>query len=440
MYLNLQDTATCNLVCKQLHQILNQDSVWRNLIWKNLFCKFFSFGQLPQDIKDFQKSYQTIYSNIRNGRYAFSRERITELYAVWTMQLLGHLVIVQIRQPNATNFKIWDFEKKERLQTLEPPSGEKFYSGVSSPCFAITNDYKRIICGCDSGKIMIYDLESMGFITTLTDPSIKREQPLGLCVAGEKLISTRCCETREISTSNGTRRDRDTAIDIWNLKTGKCQKTFIKKHFYPTCAPVIAGDKLILGVDMKDMRPLVFDLENGQDLTPLNEELDQMKVDSLAIVGDKLICAARSQLSIWDLESGKYLATFQERFERFDSNSLIAKGSQLIFSDTTNSINILNFDVSDEKLLQEITDAFREDFKYNMKKRIATDRFSRMPQETKNKIYGKLYEIIKHRLINDYWGCAEHAFHDQYGQSASNSEKAKAIENYLAAIRVSRSS
>jgi hypothetical protein len=87
-------------------------------------------------------------------------------------------------------------------------------------------------------------------------------------------------------------------------------------------------------------------------------------------------------------------------------------------------------------VLQEITklleDGDREVVSQPMQKPIslAMDRFSRMPKAVKNAIYGKLYEICK-PFANGYWGCAEHAFYGQHGQSASPAQKAQAIKNYL---------
>jgi hypothetical protein len=56
-----------------------------------------------------------------------------------------------------------------------------------------------------------------------------------------------------------------------------------------------------------------------------------------------------------------------------------------------------------------------------------------MPKTAKDKIYGELYKMIELRLTDDYYGCAEHAFCNLYGQSSTPLEKAQAIRNYLAA-------
>jgi len=59
------------------------------------------------------------------------------------------------------------------------------------------------------------------------------------------------------------------------------------------------------------------------------------------------------------------------------------------------------------------------------------DRFKRMPKRERNEIYGELYEILK-PLKNDYFGSAEHAFHNEHGQSSTLQQKAQAIQNHLA--------
>jgi hypothetical protein len=61
----------------------------------------------------------------------------------------------------------------------------------------------------------------------------------------------------------------------------------------------------------------------------------------------------------------------------------------------------------------------------------AFDMFSKMPKVAKNKIFGELHKILKPTLKHDYWKCAEDAFYGNNRQSATNSQKAKAIRNYL---------
>jgi hypothetical protein len=61
----------------------------------------------------------------------------------------------------------------------------------------------------------------------------------------------------------------------------------------------------------------------------------------------------------------------------------------------------------------------------------AIDRFLSLPTTIKNQIYGELYEVMK-PLKNDYPNCAEDAFRDRNGQGATDAERALAIESYLA--------
>lgn len=52
-----------------------------------------------------------------------------------------------------------------------------------------------------------------------------------------------------------------------------------------------------------------------------------------------------------------------------------------------------------------------------------------VPKDIQNGVYGELYPL-KH-FSNNYWECAQHAFHDQCGQTASSEKKAQAIYNYF---------
>ncbi len=55
--------------------------------------------------------------------------------------------------------------------------------------------------------------------------------------------------------------------------------------------------------------------------------------------------------------------------------------------------------------------------------------FSELPQEAKDSIYGELYPLK--RFDNDYFRCAEDAFHNRNGQSCTSDQKAQAVANCL---------
>src|ERR1043165_3884167 len=66
-YVASQDIASCNLVCKQLHQIFNSDPTWGHLLNAH-----FSFRLTPKTNETHEKDYKRHYrcdSNLSNGRF-----------------------------------------------------------------------------------------------------------------------------------------------------------------------------------------------------------------------------------------------------------------------------------------------------------------------------------------------------------------------------------
>lgn len=55
--------------------------------------------------------------------------------------------------------------------------------------------------------------------------------------------------------------------------------------------------------------------------------------------------------------------------------------------------------------------------------------FSKLPQEEKNAVYMELFRTKE--FSEPYWGCAEEAFHNRNGNSATVEQKAQAIKNHL---------
>lgn len=77
---------------------------------------------------------------------------------------------------------------------------------------------------------------------------------------------------------------------------------------------------------------------------------------------------------------------------------------------------------------------FAEELIYWKKKRLKLDNyiitvaFTALPQDAKNEVYGKLYEIMQPSV--HYWGWGEDAFHDQNGLISTDQQKIAAIQSY----------
>ena len=62
---------------------------------------------------------------------------------------------------------------------------------------------------------------------------------------------------------------------------------------------------------------------------------------------------------------------------------------------------------------------------------LAMQQFRSLPQEERTQVYQELYHVIGH-CENDYWGCAEDAFHNLNGQRSMPQKRLQAIKNYFA--------
>ena len=98
----------------------------------------------------------------------------------------------------------------------------------------------------------------------------------------------------------------------------------------------------------------------------------------------------------------------------------------MLFSGSSDStIKMWDFTASHIAIFEELAELLKKGQQGE-----ALARFVRMPKKAKNAIYAKLYEICK-PFANDYSEVAEHAFLSQNGQSATSTQRAQAIRNYL---------
>lgn len=149
---------------------------------------------------------------------------------------------------------------------------------------------------------------------------------------------------------------------------------------------------------------------------------------SLVVANGKLIGRSFSdKICIVDIETWKCLNTFNGG-HGFVNSIAVGGYKHYLCADSLNSpLQIWDFNSKHASVFLEIEQLFSEE-----KELKALERFQRMPKNARNKIYGELYNILKEcsLLKNDYFGCGEHAFHNQFGQYATSDQKMMAIRNY----------
>ncbi len=427
-----EDVASCNLVCRCFHQLFNFDSVWQNLIKIH-----FPFYQAPKEIPNFQQSYKTQYrseSNLMNGvfhlkPYIKSDEDDPISFpnfakgkcpvSIWNTPK----GMIQIELDN-NGINIYDLKTNELLHTL-------FKDGKrTKDISAVLVAENKLFSASGDGTVKIWDIEKGECLDSIR---VTQRGPWGL--AGIQSLA--------IDKNKLFAGCYDGSIKILNIETGQIVNS-LDEHITRVCFLTIADGKLFSG--SCDYSIKIWDIETSKCLNTLNGHNDW--VESLTFFHGKLVSVSSDHyqtIKIWDIETGKCLNTIDGKFRSATElntlghiSSLSVFDENLFLTYENGYIQIMDFSASNTEIFKELAHQFyscKDDFQdgRSIDKFYKIDRFSKMPKKAKDKIYEELYKIIKHRLTNDYWRCAEHAFLRQNGQDATGFERGQAIMEYIAA-------
>ncbi|MBS0604668.1 MAG: F-box/WD repeat-containing protein [Verrucomicrobia bacterium] len=425
--LPIQQLGSLNQTCRQMYLVTSN-----NTLILLLSQHFPNFPITDPDLNELEalKEQYLINSNLPKGVYA-SHTFPAHSQTVSSIALIGQTLY---SSSHDKSIKIWDLKTNTCTATLQ---------GHTSPIYCLAFDEKRLFSGSSDNTIKIWDVKTNQCTATLeghTGPVY--------CLAfdGQKLISgssdrtikiwdleTNTCTTTLqgahggiqslaldgqslISGSNGE-------IKIWDLKTNQCTAT-LPGHFGPVYCLAFDGQKLISGSADRTIK--IWDLNKNTCTATLQGH--RSSVHALAIDGQRLFSgAADGKMKIWDLNTNACTASLKA------PNSFVTRltlsSQKLISASERGVIKIWDFNASDHAVFQEIAELIK-----SADHSIANDamaRFNNMPPGAKNSIYGELYQIMA-PFANDYFGCAEHAFHNQHGQSSTPEQRAQAILNYLA--------
>jgi WD40 repeat protein len=436
--LNGEDNRACRLLCKQWDQVLNREDIWQRLFEKH-------FPDINSEkIKNFQTAYK-LYLNLTNGvctsrtlegHHSGIKSIVTfdggfisgsgdKTIKIWDLKTLtciatlqGHTRPVEslaifngklISGSYDNTISIWDLNTRTCIAVLE---------GHTAPVTSLAISNGRLISGSRNNTIKIWDLNTYLPICTATLEGHRDPSGSLIIVDDGRLISV--CSNEY---------DNENSIKIWDLSTEPptCIAT-LEGHTDSVTSLVSSDGRLISGSDDKTIK--IWDLKKFTCTATL--KWHAFSVSSLAIFNGKLIAGSSAcMIKIWDLKTLACTATLAGHDR--DVGSLAVSNRTLISGSSDYKIKVWDFMANNDEVFKEIAGQLKDEDPSLTEQAIR--RFLRMPKSAKNKIYGELYKIIKPRLTkaNDYYGCAEHAFHDQHGQSATSLEKAQAIRNYLAA-------
>jgi WD40 repeat protein len=433
--LNPLDHSRCSVVSTQWYQFLTSKPVWPPL------ARYHFPSLTPGFLKSFQ-AYQRFYSNLPRGvcsvktleRY---NKRVRSLFHKSQIRALALKDTTLFSGSDERTIKVWDL----RASTCRV-APEEHTDGISSLALKDTT----LFTGSYDNTIKIWDLRTNTCTATL------KEHTGGVyCLAlkGAMLFSGSDDKTIKIwdlrdntctSTLKGhtngicslALKDKmlfsssyDNTIKIWDLRTNTCTTT-LKGHTNAVCGLAFRDATLLSGSYDKTIK--IWDLRDNTCTATLKGHTKV--VFSLAIRDATLFSGSwDNTIKIWDLGSLTNTCTATLKGHSEGVSSLVLRDATLISGSYDNTIKIWDFAASHVEIFMEIADAFESQDQEEAE--FALERFSKMPKAAKNKIFNELYKIIKPKLKRDYWRCAEHAFYEKNEQSATNAQRAEAIENYL---------
>ncbi|MBS0604666.1 MAG: WD40 repeat domain-containing protein [Verrucomicrobia bacterium] len=425
--LSMKEFGCLNQTCKQISFYTTIHPLTQLL--SQYFPNFQKSDPTQPDLEALKEQY-LINSNLRNG-----------VYVSHTLQKLNTIVYSLVLDGQRLysgsldrTIKIWDLNTNTRTGTLQ---------GHNSPVSSLALGGRRLFSGSLDRTIKIWDLNTNTCTATLHGHN---DSVRSLASSGQRLFS---------GSLDGT-------IKIWDLSTNTCTAT-LHGHDGPVTSLALDGQRLYSG--SLDTTIMIWDLTTYARLATLKEHagcvsslaLDGQRlfsgsldstiklwdlntntctatldghaspVSSLAINGQRLFSGSNDRtIKIWDLNTNACTATLEGHNRSI--RSLAMDGHKLYSSSYDRTIKVWDFNVTDEAVLNAIAALLKSEDQVLAKE--ATARFHRMPPRAKNAIYGELYQIMA-PFANDYFGCAEHAFHNLHGQSSTPEQRAQAISQYL---------
>ncbi len=468
-WLTAQEIGTAPLVCKQWHQILEKDDVWRILLYRYFPDINHS---IVKNFKNFRDACQTILCNfdkVLYVSYTLPGHKVDrELVAFVTIN--GNTLF---SVDDACRIKGWDLNTKKCIMTLQDSESERITSLAVS---AVSG--RRVFCGADECTLTVWDIDNgvCQGVFGVGGAYARKSHSVG------SLITDGDGKTLYSGADDGT-------ITIWDLKTGACER-IIEGHRWAVCSLAITHDGQLISA-YRGGAIKIWNPKTGECARVIRERTYGLDSEHSVIINHALVITGRGELvsgsgdgeikiwnpntgectmtistgggveiverpwplatayrklfstdtdgkiKVWDLDTGKCTATFSVRVPllemeggrgyRFSSSFGFGSG-KLAALPGDGTIKILDFTASHSAIFEEIArlldkgtpEATRE----------ALERFSRMPKTAKDTIYEKLYEICK-PFANPCQGCAKDAFYDQKGQSSTPAQKAQAIRDYL---------
>ncbi len=425
--LSIQEFGCLNQTCRQI--CLNTRNQPPIVLLNHYFPNFHKTDPNQTDLEALKEQY-FISSNLKKGVYA--SHALPKLNGpVRSLVLDGRRLY---SGSDKGTIEIWDLDTTKCIVTLQ---------GHKGSVWSLALDGQRLLSGSLDRSIKIWDLNTNTCTATLQGHS---RSVSSLALDGQRLFSgsldrsikiwdlnTNACtatlqeHSRSVSCLALDRQrlftgSLDRTIKIWDLNSNTCTATLEGHHRSVSCL-VLDGQRLFSG--SFDGTIKIWDLSTNTCVATLQGH--NSSVHSLVLDGQRLFSGSLDRtIEIWDLNTNTCTAILQGHHDPVWSLAL--DGQRLFSSSDKENIEIWDFNVSDEAVFNEIADLLKNEDPIIAEDAMA--RFNNMPPRAKNAIYGELYHIMA-PFENDYFGCAEHAFHNLHGQSSTPEQRAQAVLNYL---------
>jgi WD40 repeat protein len=429
MNLGFKDISTFSLVCRKLNYITSQDDLWKKLYNRYLLPRNLSmdcsrgFYNACKNYSAFDLNFrkQGVFSTnvflghggrvnsltVANGQlFSGSDDHTIRMWDIKTQQCLkvfaGHQGAVDCIAVASENLFSGSIDRTIRMWNTKTGECLKVFEGHKLKVNCIIIEGNKLISSSHDRTIRMWDIGTGVCLRTLGEKS---------CVTSLVVIDGKLC-----STGLGFE------IVIWDLETGLRLRNF-EEHRMPATRLTSADGKLYSCGPVEYVIKC-WDLKEGRCVETIGCEDG---ASSLLIVDEKLFVAKKPEIKVWDLATEKWLNSTFSKWTTSTGFCLAFADGELFSVEPDNKIRSFDFKAKDDLIFKQIADGFRQGTRDLAT--VSMERFCLMPKWAKDKIYRALYNILT--FDNAYWGCAEHAFHDQHGLTSTPEQKAQAIENYL---------
>ena len=319
--------------------------------------------------------------------------------------------------------KIWD---------LETGAFEKELHFNSATLFGHTKEGKLLIGSQSSMRdsITVFDLKSGEYHESKIPYYIQKGRK-DMPATKDYLKHFFVRNERELIIVCGFYDENGGKILIWDLETNRIQKELqgLSKMRFRDCCLTEDGSQLFtVYKDSNEIR--IYNLTTEESTIAFEKSFrdadDSSAITALCLSKEELISGdADGKIKIWDLGTGACKDTFP--VDESPISSLTLTEDHKLLAKSKTNLKVLDLYTSKTGLFESLARAFEE---------VSTDhdhtqtmqRFLKLSQADRNRIYFELYNILKPSSSDKHYG--EHAFHDQCGLRSTPQQKAQAIRNH----------